>query len=294
MNLIVFMIVNRYQCIEIIGKGEFGSLYKAVHTRSNECVALKREPYDSPGKLLKNEAKIYQYLSRCPGFPRVKWFGVYDNSVWLAMDLLGLSLKQTKIMETNKQKEISMIGVQMLERLETLHSKGLLHRDIKPDNFLWPREDSYAHATESYSQTTRCSVFRKGSASERKQKDLFLYLIDFGFTKSYLQEDGVTHIPYRDQRTPLGTPAYISLNVHGGAEPSRRDDIESVVYIMIYLLFEREKEIVDLVLWKQGLLTNIEIPNEWREMLLYVRQLVFAETPDYSYLKDLLKKCMKQ
>jgi serine/threonine protein kinase len=247
------MIANRYQCTDVLGSGQFGHIYKAKNVRTQEWVALKQEPNHSETKLLKNEAKIYQYLGHEPGFPRIKWFGVHGNFIYMAMDLLGPSLRSWRqVTKTIDTIILRWIGSQMLARIETLHSKGLLHRDIKPDNFLFP------------------ASFSLSSSSLPSQNQL-LYLIDFGFSKRYLLADGITHIPSREKRTPLGTPDYMSVRVQQGYEPSRRDDVESMMYVLCYL-------------WKP----ETDIPENWKQMLAYVRGLSFSERPDYSFLQRLL------
>lgn len=100
-----------------------------------------------------------------------------------------------------------MVGYQMIERIEFVHGKGYLHRDIKPDNF----------------------VVGKGKKASR------VYLIDFGLAKRYLQKDG-SHIPYRDNKNLTGTARYASLNTHLGIEQGRRDDIEGILNVLLYFV----------------------------------------------------------
>ena len=256
------LIANKYSLKGKISNGDFGFVFKAENIRTGEEIALKGENIKSELKLLKNETKIYQYLQGEKGFPTLYWYGIHEDIYFMAIQLLGSSLK--KVRETSftfSLDFIYFIGIQMIERLEKLHSKGLIHRDIKPDNFLF------------------------GKNEKRSE----VYLIDFGFCKSYVSDDG-SHIPLRENRNMIGTPNFVSLNVHYGIETSRRDDLESVFYIMLYFhdmkYFDckNTKEIVD---FKKGILreTNFLYP-----FLLYCRNLKFDETPNYKYLKELLKK----
>lgn len=114
-----------------------------------------------------------------------------------------------------------------------------------------------------------------------------LFLIDFGFCKRY-NYDGV-HIEEGKITKMIGTPNFVSINVHKGVEPSRRDDLESCIYIMIYMLFgklfwDKETDSKNMCLKKEQL-TNSEkplIPDFLKQLLIYVRALDFDECPDYN------------
>jgi serine/threonine protein kinase len=151
----------------------------------------------------------------------------------------------------------------MIQRLETLHNNYLIHRDIKPDNFMI-------------------------NISDKTNK---IYLIDFGFCKRYNHEG--KHIEFKTNNSLIGTPNYVSLNVHKGSEPSRRDDIESCLYVMIYMLFgkffslEPPSENPNInpmknLVYKKEQLTNV--PRFLTVAINYVRTLKFEEEPDYQYI----------
>ena len=101
-----------------------------------------------------------------------------------------------------------MLGDQMLQRIEFVHNNSFLHRDIKPDNFLM-------------------------GANKNSH---ILYIIDFGLAKRFIDPKTGEHIPYRDGKSLTGTARYASLNTHIGQEQSRRDDIESIAFVMVYFL----------------------------------------------------------
>lgn len=127
----------------------------------------------------------------------------------MVMDLLGPSL-QDLFQKCNRRfdlKTVVLIGKQVITRLEYLHSKKFIHRDIKPENFLM---GTHQNCTK-------------------------VFVIDFGLSKKYIQKNG-EHIPYKDNKSLTGTPRYASINSHLGIEQSRRDDLESVVYMLIYFL----------------------------------------------------------
>jgi len=247
------IIGNKYKIGDMLGSGGYGTLFRARNVRTNEEVAVKVEPINNNTKLLKNETKIYQYLnSFCQkGIPKVLWYGSDKVNYYMVMELLGSSLKE----EVNKS-TIQLIGIQIINRLEFIHSKQLIHRDVKPDNFLF-------------------GIY--------KNEDI-LYIIDFGFCKTYIN-NGI-HIHNKKRDHILGTPNFISIRVSEGEEPSRRDDLESVVYILYYL-WNGTISVNDKLLF---LNKENNIPSYMIQLFDYCRNLGFEENPDYSYLYNILKK----
>jgi len=258
------ILFNKYKLLEILNSGSYGTIYKGKNIRTGDFVAIKVEP-KTETSLLPNEAKIYIYLASLEGIPQAKWFGVEFDKNILVLDLLDVSLTKMKQVYGNLSIHVTAkIGIQMIQRLRAIHDKELVHRDIKPDNWLFGR---------GYN------------------KDL-LYLIDFGFCKRY--KDGA-HIPLKHTSNIIGTLNYVSLNIHNKIEPSRRDDIESVIYILQYLLDELPwHNVVDHFLMVE-LKTNIVFINPFlRELLIYTRQLQFDECPDYDWLVSILESvCLK-
>ena len=256
------IIANKYKILSSIGDGSFGQIYKGENIRTQELVAIKMELISGQTNTLKYETKVYQYLGNITGFPQVKWFGIIGEYYYMVLTLLGDSLSSIKKRWTFSLADVISIGIQMTKRLEYIHSKGLIHRDIKPDNFLMDR----CNAT--------------------------LHLIDFGFCKKYLQNN--KHIPLKLNKIPMGTPNFISVNVHNGIEPSRRDDLESVGYIMIYLLNKHLdwENTVDLQKIKEMKLniTNLMDSCVIKDYILYCRKLEFNESPNYNYLLDILNR----
>ena len=258
------MLANKYKLLEKLSQGSFGKVFKAENIRTREIVAIKTEVKTKEQKSLKMEAKIYQYLANIDGFPQLKWFGATNNVTYLVTNLLEHSL--TNIVKKYGRlslKTVLLLGIQMIERLETLHNHYLVHRDIKPDNFMI-------------------------NISDKTNK---IYLIDFGFCKRY-NHDG-NHIEFKMNKTLIGTPNYVSLNVHKGCEPSRRDDLESCLYVMIYMLFGKFFSIesqsensnispLKILVLKKEQLTNI--PRFLTVAMNYVRTLKFEEDPDYQYI----------
>ena len=251
------MLANKYKLLEKLSQGSFGKVFKAENIRTGEIVAIKTEIKSKEQKMLKMEAKIYQYLANTDGIPQLKWFGATDNVNYLVTNLLEHSITAlVKKYGRLSIKTVLLLGIQMIERLETLHNHYLIHRDIKPDNFMI-------------------------NISDKTNK---IYLIDFGFCKRY-NHDG-NHIEFKMNKTLIGTPNYVSLNVHKGCEPSRRDDLESCLYVMIYMLFGKffstDTNILKILVLKKEQLTNI--PRFLTVAINYVRTLKFEEEPDYKYI----------
>jgi serine/threonine protein kinase len=144
------------------------------------------------------------------GIPQVHWFGVEGDYNAMVMDLLGPSLEDLFVFCKRKfsLKSVLMIGDQMIQRIEFLHNNHFIHRDMKPDNFL-------------------VGINKKAN---------LVYMIDYGLAKRFRDPKTGEHIPYRDNKSLTGTARYASVNTHLGIEQARRDDLESIGFILIYFL----------------------------------------------------------
>jgi serine/threonine protein kinase len=263
------IIFNRYKILEQINHGSYGAIFKGMNIRTKEMVAIKIEKITTHS-LLNNEARIYIYLRLCEGFPKVKWFGVEKQHNFLVMDLLGESLSMLKIRQVKLEDFfVIKIGIQMIQLLKSLHKSGLIHRDIKPDNFLFGLH----------------------------QKSNVLHLIDLGFCKRYKLENN-KHIEYNKISSIIGTNNYISLNVHNKIEPSRRDDMESIIYILLYLLdlitWNNKYDVNEIIEMKKEIINNIHLPEFAKSILIYVRNLQFDEEPNYDLLIQILNSSINK
>ncbi|MFS7888761.1 putative protein kinase CK1-CK1 family [Helianthus anomalus] len=260
-----------------IGSGSFGELYLGVNIQSGEEVAIKLEPVKTRHPQLHYESKIYRLLQGGTGIPNLKWFGVEGEYNIMVIDLLGPSLEDLFNYCNRKftLKTVLMLADQLLNRVEYMHARGFLHRDLKPDNFLM-------------------GLGRKANQ---------VYAIDFGLAKKYRDLQTHKHIPYRENKNLTGTARYASVNTHLGVEQSRRDDLESVGYVLMYFIrgslpwqglkAGNKKQKYDRISEKK-MLTPVEVlcksyPSEFTSYFHYCRSLRFEDKPDYSYLKRLFR-----
>ena len=193
-----------------LGSGAFGDIYLGKNIKLNEEVAIKLEPIKAKHPQLFYESKLYMALQGGIGIPKIHWCGSQGNYNILIMDLLGPSLEDLFNYCKRKFTLLTslMIIDQMLSRIEFIHSRNFIHRDVKPDNFLIGRGN----------------------------KKVQIYAIDFGLAKKFRDSKSGMHIPYKDGKNLTGTARYASVNTHLGIEQSRRDDIEALAYIFIYFI----------------------------------------------------------
>ncbi|XP_076955427.1 casein kinase 1-like protein 1 isoform X2 [Bidens hawaiensis] len=268
---------NKFRLGRKIGSGSFGEIYLGTNVQTNEEVAIKLENVKTKHPQLLYESKLYRILQGGTGIPNVRWFGVEGDYNVLVMDLLGPSLEDLFNFCSRKLslKTVLMLADQMINRIEFVHSKSFLHRDIKPDNFLM------------------------GLGRRANQ----VYIIDFGLVKKYRDTTTHQHIPYRENKNLTGTARYASMNTHLGIEQSRRDDLESLGYVLMYFLrgslpwqglkAGNKKQKYEKISEKK-VSTSIEAlcrgyPTEFASYFHYCRSLRFEDKPDYAYLKRIFR-----
>ena len=269
---------NKYHCIKKLGEGSFGQIYEANYKK--EKYALKFEERKKDYNLLQNEAAIMNYL-KGPNIPFVKSYGFNNKYNILVMQLLGKSLEELLMERKNfSLKTVCMLGYQMINTLEFIHERHILHRDVKPDNFVMGLDE----------------------LSEN------VYLIDFGLAKKYRSMTTLIQYPLTKKDKLTGTARYASINALKGYEHSRRDELESVGYILVYFLkgklpWQRIKANTKEEKYKKILEKKIEIssnelckglPKEFENFLEYTKQLKYEERPNYNILRKLLDNIMKR
>jgi len=264
------LINNKYKIINEIGKGSFGTIYKGENIRTREKVAIKVETIEHGTYLLKNESIIYRYLNNMAGIPSVKWFGKDDTNYYMVINLLGKSLQNIKdTIGCFTLHDALKIGIYLINLIQNIHEKGLVHRDIKPENFLFGLDDNSK-----------------------------IYIIDFGFCKSYVGND--EHIPMKKTSNLIGSRTYASINAHNFDELSRRDDLESLCYTLIYIVLGKlDWQLTSSQNHEHPKLANLRIrdmkiqliesslPDVFINSLKYIRTLKFDDKPDYAYLIEI-------
>jgi len=268
---------GKYRLVRRIGSGSFGDVYLATNILTGEEVAVKLEPVKSRHPQLLYESKLYKIFQGGVGIPHIRYFGQEQDYNVLVMDLLGPSLEDLFNFCSRRftMKTVLMLADQMIGRIEFLHNKNFIHRDIKPDNFLM-------------------GILKQCNK---------VFLIDYGLAKKYRDSRTRLHIPYREDKNLTGTARYASINAHLGIEQSRRDDMESLGYVLMYfnrsslpwqgLKAGTKKQKYEKISEKK-MSTPIDVltkgfPSEFSSYLNYCRGLRFEEAPDYMYLRQLFR-----
>ena len=315
------LIAENFVLLRKIGEGNCGDIILSYSLKENIEVVLKKAKKEEKDKkdknkkanLLYNELKTYQTLLdisnttditgikaipqlEIQGLPKFFGFGEKPDYYYLIQEFLGPNLSQL-LNYCGKNKftlgTVCLLAMQILNRIEYIHKRHYLHRDINPNNFLIGNEEN----TNS------------------------IYLINFGLAKRFKDNKTNQHIPYKQKKKFVGTKEFASINAHLGIEQSRRDDLISIGYILIYLLRgflpwptnqfkvkeknnnndkddkDKEKDKINkLLLQKKTQIPNDVLcnglPNEFLHYLNYCKNLKFEERPDYEFLKGLFGRLL--
>ncbi|KAM0673547.1 hypothetical protein GVAV_002922 [Gurleya vavrai] len=279
--------LKNYELIKKLSSGAFGEIYLALDNKTNKEVAIKIDK-TSKQRQTQHEYKMYMLFRKRNSniISTIYDYGKIDfkNELRYAIviERLGMSIEEI-FKHCNRKftlKTVLMLADLMISRVEYIHYQHHVHRDLKPDNFMFGRQPH-----------------------NRKN----LYIIDFGLCKQYRSTVTYSHVPFGDGRSLIGTARYCSLNVHLGIEQTRRDDLESIGYCLIYFLkgklpwqgfvgtkeekykkIKKAKEEISITELCEGLHECIY------EYMIYVRSLSFSATPDYVYLRELMTNALRQ
>ncbi|BEI83278.1 hypothetical protein CcaverHIS002_0311460 [Cutaneotrichosporon cavernicola] len=258
---------GKYRIGKKIGSGSFGDIYLGVNIVSGEEVAIKLESVKAKHPQLEYESKVYKSLAGGVGVPFVRWYGTECDYNAMVLDLLGPSLEDLFNFCNRKfsLKTVLLLADQLISRVEYIHSRNFIHRDIKPDNFLM-------------------GIGKRGNQ---------VNVIDFGLAKKYRDPKTHLHIPYRENKNLTGTARY-TLDQHPPgcrAVPSRRPRVARLRTHGLKAATKKQK--YDRIMEKK-MTTPTDIlcrgfPNEFAIYLNYCRSLRFDDKPDYSYLRKLFR-----
>jgi serine/threonine protein kinase len=265
------VVANKYRLVKKIGEGSFGKIFEAKNKDEKEgeeryaikIMTAQYAPY------LENEVAIYSVLKDVKFIPSLYASGSEGKYNYLVMDLLEQSVEVLRA-DYGAQMSLKVVlhlSIQMLHIVEQIHARGIIHRDLKPANFLI-----------------------KTNAQQISE----IYLIDFGLARSFLDVKG-RHYALQTNETLVGTQRYMSVNTHHGLSASRRDDLESLGYMMLFLYhgelpWQNQSSLTDVTALKQGLklMEKTQQIGEFLLFIFYARNLAFAEKPNYNYLRNLL------
>ena len=272
-------VFNEYKLLKKIVQGSFGSIYEAESLNNKILYAIKLEDMKQNQYILEEESIILSYLN-IPRIPRIKSFGYKGSFIILVMELLGKSLDD--IFNELPSKKMSLrcvcnIALQLLSIIEIMHNNNFIHRDIKPGNI----------------------------AIGVKEKSKYIYLLDFGLSKKYINDEN-KHFKFEQNNKLIGNARYSSINALEGGTQSRRDDLESLGYLLLFFIlcrlpwqwyvsnskedkYYKIKEIKKQTSPKK-LCENL--PKQFEEYIVYTRKLEYEENPNYNYLKNLFKSLL--
>jgi len=291
-NKIFHEVASNYHVDEKIGSGSYGEIRIGIDLTNNEEVAVKLEPIVPKNQRLPLEFEFYQLLGNHEGIPETYILDSFNDNKYNAMvlkllgpslfDLFNLCYREFSL------KTVLQTGIQLIDLLEYIHSKHLIHQDVKPENFL-------------IRQTLN-------------DKESVIHVVDLGLSKKYINSETGKHIPFKEGTGIAGTPRFMSINTHLGKEQSRRDDLESLGYMLIYFLrgdlpwqmkFLEPRTMRGKLLKTREMKMEMSISSLLRNycstetietMVAYfglVRNLDFEEEPKYCDLRMLLCDLMK-
>ncbi|CAD8043138.1 unnamed protein product [Paramecium primaurelia] len=268
---------GRYVAQKKLSSGSFGVVLLGRDKENNIDVAIKIEKEENQEiNSLEREVQVLQRLANTEGVPNLYWHGEQDDYNIIIIQLLGKDLAYyMKQKRRFSVKTAIQLGIQIVKVLERIHQKGVVHRDLKPENILF------------------------GLDNESSK----IYVVDFGISKIYLDKIGRI-IPFRDGTSFIGTTRYASIAAHKGYELSRKDDLESLMYVLLYFIKgqlpwqnmqnvtdeERTTKVGDMKMTIDPRELCKDVPIEFPIILEYLKTLQYRSEPDYNYIYNLFQK----
>ena len=291
-NMLSQVVLSQYKCVKKLGEGSFGLIYKAIaipqqqqqqpsssSSSSNRKYAIKFESRSKRHPHLEKEYHFMKSLTHLH-IPKVYTYTSIPDYNVLIMDLLGKSLEDLiEVYDTFSQRTVCILLIQLLNTLKYIHDNHIVHRDIKPENFVMGR----------------------------KSKAKNVYVIDFGLSRLYRNEVTKEHFPLIKKKKPCGTARYASVNTLNCYEQSRRDDLESLAYVCVYLIKgelpwqgikgktkeEKYRKIMEMKRSTREEELCKGMCNELLEFTKYVRGLSYEEDPQYDKWVEVFTKLLK-
>jgi serine/threonine protein kinase len=270
-----YILGKRWKVVDFINNGGCAAVYLVADKRGNHYAA--KLTISTLSFTLGHEYEIYKMLRNSPYVPKLprRAFGYDSGNTYMIMQLLGNNLRQYRRNFPEKQiplAYISALALQMIDFLEFIHSKGYIYLDVKPENFLLARE-----------VTASTSI-----------SDVKLYCADFGLSQRYICNG--KHRPFKIVRSRVGTLNFMSIHAESRSLPSRRDDIESMAYVLIFLQkggLPWEYAYDDAYGLKMKRHVELYISNVDHailELLYLARRYTYEEEPDYSEIRNIIHR----
>ncbi|CAD8086168.1 unnamed protein product [Paramecium primaurelia] len=268
---------GKYVAQKKISSGSFGVVLLGHDKDKNIDVAIKIEKEENEDvRSLEREVQVLERLNGIEGVPKLYWHGEQDDFNVIVMQILGKDLAHyVKSKKKFSFKTTIQLGIQIVKVLERIHNKGVVHRDLKPENVLFGIDDESSK----------------------------IYVVDFGISKIFRDKNGNIH-PFRDNTSFIGTTRYASIAAHKGFELSRKDDIESLIYVLLYFMkgqlpwqnmqnVSDEERTVKVGEMKMSIdLRELckDVPIEFAFILEYLKQLQYLSEPNYDFVVQQFEK----
>ena len=278
-----------------IGTGSFGKVYCGMHRTKYYKVAIKIPIEKANLDMINKEVRYTKMMQKEPGFPILFNSCVFNNKHIIIESLLGPSLDKLFIYcgKSFPIKTICLIGIEIVKRLQSMHKIGLLHRDLKPNNFTWGNFSQYNNDNLLNNLNNDFDINS-------------IFLIDFGLSDPYLDLKTRKHLKNQKGMKFVGTLRYSSINSHRGIRQCRKDDLESLMYILIYFYkgklpwqeikskkkAEKHKKIKEKKMRTTAEFLCKGMPIEFERMLCYIKTLEYEEAPNYDRLINGFHKTM--